>query len=147
MDHFNIRKAELKDANGLNECMDAAYSKYKDRVNIETLPPLQVDYKDEIANYPVWVIKHNHQVVAGLIMTFSENTATLSNIAIHPNFQNNGLGKKLLNFAEKEAANRGYEEMNLATHTLFRENVSFYQKQGWIQIDQNDTRIFMKKHI
>lgn len=94
VDQYNIRKAELKDAHALNECIYTAYSKYKDRVMLETLPPLQVDYKNEIAKYPVWVIEHNHQIVAGLIMTFSKNTANLSNIAIHPDFQGNGLGKK-----------------------------------------------------
>ncbi len=147
MGSFNIRKADVNDANELQTCMHLAYSVYVDRMNVETLPPMQVDYQEEIEHYPVWIIEFNGQIIAGLILVFEDDYASLANIARHPDFQVNGLGKTLLHFAEKEATNRGYAEINLTTHKLFIENVAFYHKQGWTKVDQDQTKIYIKKYL
>ncbi|MDP4550641.1 GNAT family N-acetyltransferase [Alkalihalobacillus macyae] len=147
MINWHIRKAELKDADELQECMLLAYSEYEDRINVETLPPLNVDYKDEISSFPVWVVEVNNNVIAGLILSFEEKNASLANIAIHPDFQGKGLGKFLLNFAEKEAITKGYSDIHLATHALFTENVLIYNKLGWVVLDQDETKVYMKKYL
>lgn len=145
MENYNIRQATLADADGLDKCMHKAYSKYSDRIDIKTLPPLNVSYKDEINYFPVWVVEFETQIIAGLILVFDEKEASLANIAIHPDFQGEGLGRLLLEFAEKETLNKGYQELNLATHILFTENVLFYTKQGWMHSGQDENKIYMKK--
>ncbi|ALS78434.1 hypothetical protein AUO94_07045 [Planococcus kocurii] len=147
MTSWNIRKATLTDADELQKCMHSAYLKYSDRININNLPPMNVDYKDEIAFFPVWVVEFNNQLIAGLVLVLEEDYASLANIAIDPGFQAKGLGKFLLNFAEQEIRNRGYSEMKLATHVLFTENVLFYQKRGWVIVDQDETKVYMKKYL
>lgn len=147
MINWNIRKAELTDADELQKCMHLAYSEYEDRINVETLPPLNVDYEDEISSFPVWVVEFDNNIIAGLILLFKEDYASLANIAIHPDYQGKGLGKFLLNFAEKEAITKEYSEIHLATHALFTENVLIYKKLGWIVFDQDETKVYMKKYI
>ncbi|AXI00815.1 GNAT family N-acetyltransferase [Sporosarcina sp. PTS2304] len=144
---WNIRKADLNDAGELQKCMHKAYLKYSDRINIKTLPPMNVNYKDEIASFPVWIVEFNNQIIAGLVLVFEEDYASLANIAIDPDFQAKGLGKFLLKFAEQETRSKGYTEMKLATHVLFTENVLFYNKQGWILVDQDETKVYMKKYL
>ncbi|MHC8515781.1 GNAT family N-acetyltransferase [Sporosarcina sp. ITBMC105] len=147
MINWTIRKADVNDADGFQKCMHKAYLKYSDRIDIQTLPPMNVNYKDEIAFFPVWVVENKHQIIAGLVLVFEEDHASLANIAIEPDFQGKGLGKFLLNFAEQETRNKGYLEMELATHVLFTENVSFYTKQGWILVGQDGTKVYMKKQL
>lgn len=147
MGKYKVRAAVSTDAAALQRCMYAAYSRYEDRVDVSALPPMQADYREEIDGYPVWVIEHQGQVVAGLIMVFEEKDATLANIAVHPDFQGEGLGKALMDVAEEEARNRGYSELSLATHRLFSENVAYYRRQGWVQTGHNATKIWMKKDV
>jgi len=147
MNNWNIRKANLKDADELQKCMHSAYLKYSDRINVKNLPPMNINYKDEIAHFPVWVVEFNNQMIAGLVLVFEGNSALLANIAINPNFQSKGLGNFLLNFAEQETLKRGYSEIKLATHVLFTENVLFYKKQGWVLVDQDETKVYMKKDL
>ena len=141
-----LRQAVIGDAGGLRNCMIAAYSGYQERMQGNLLPPLGVDYAKEISNYPVWVAERDGDIVAGLIMTFKD-VAMISNIAVHPQMQGSGLGRRLLDFAEQQAKARGFTRMRLATHALLTENVSLYQHLGWELADRDSERITMEKSI
>ena len=49
---WTIRKASASDANALTECMHTAYLIYTKRLGGQTLPPLTVDYEEEIRSFP-----------------------------------------------------------------------------------------------
>ena len=144
---WNIRKAVINDATNLKICMDIAYTKYLNRLKGKRLPPMDIDYEDEIASFPVWVAESNIEIVGGLVLVFENDYVTIANVAVHPDFQRNGLGRRLMDFAEWEAKRRGYLEILLATHILLAENVSFYLHLGWSEIVRDDTRVYMKKNI
>jgi GNAT superfamily N-acetyltransferase len=141
-----LREATLEDAARLRDCMIAAYSGYQERLQGIQLPPLIVDYAAEISNYPTWVADRDGEIVAGLIMTFN-SVAMLSNIAVHPQAQGNGLGRRLLDFAEQQAKEQGFSRMRLATHRLLTENISLYQHFGWELVGQDEERVTMEKSI
>ena len=71
----------------------------------------------------------------------------IANVAVHPNFQGNGLGRGLMDFADQEAIRQGYAEMALATHVLLSENVSLYEYLGWTETGRDESRVYMKKDI
>lgn len=142
-----IRKATIEDAENLKSCMNKAYSKYLKRLKGKPLPPMTVDYVEEIASFPVWIAESHKEIVGGLILMFEDDYTTIANVAVRPDFQGNGLGRGLMDFAELEAKRRGYVEIRLATHVLLTENVSFYIKLGWIEIGRDDFRVYMKKSI
>lgn len=144
---WSIRKAIINDARNLKSCMEMSYSKYLNRLNGKPLPPMEVDYEEEIANFPVWVAEFNKEIVGGLILMFEDDYATIANVAVRSDFQGKGLGRGLIDFAESEAKSRGYSEIRLATHILLTENVSFYHNLGWIEIGRDETRVYMKKNI
>jgi len=145
--NWNIRKAISKDSEGLQVCMEKAYSIYLERMQGNPLPPMEIDYSDEIMNYPTWVAESDNKIVGGLIMMFETQYASLANIAVHPNFQGNGLGGGLMKFAESLAKDKGYSELRLATHILLKENVSLYLHLGFTEIDRDEVRVYMKKEI
>lgn len=148
MEHgFKIRKADIDDAIGLTECMHSAYSLYTSRMKGNYLPPMNVDYREEILGYPTWVIEDNSKIIAGLILTFEEEAASIGNISVHPDFQGKGIGRLLMDFAEKQAKNSGFSELKLTTHILLTENISLYKHLGWIEVGRDKTKVYLQKHI
>ena len=144
---WTLRKANISDAKALSECMQAAYAIYSSRLTGEALPPMTADYSEEIRDYPVWIAESDGTLVGGLILMPEESYLTIANVAVHPQFQGNGLGRGLLTVAEDEAQKLGYSELRLATHVLLTENISLYSHLGWSEIDRDESRIYMKKMI
>ena len=142
-----IRKAVIEDATGLQRVMESAYSAYQERMGGERLPPMEVNYSSEIRDYPTWVAESNGSIVAGLIMVFEDDFASIANIAVHPDFQGQGVGGGLMKFAETVAKEKAYPELRLATHILLTENVSLYDHLGWSEIERDDVRVYMKKNL
>lgn len=144
---WHIRKAQPTDTEGLQLCMESAYSIYIERMNGDRLPPMDVDYENEIRKFPVWVTELEGSIGGGLIMMFGDDYASIANIAVHADFQGQGLGKQLIDFAETIAREKGYSELRLATHVLLNENLSLYSHLGWIEMDRDDVRVYMIKAI
>ena len=142
---WQIREAVADDSIELKACMVSAYTAYQDRLGGERLPPMDADYLSEINNYPTWVVETPTGVVGGLIMVFEDAQASIANIAIDPACQGQGIGGALMKFAESRAIEKGYSELQLATHVLLNENISLYQYLGWEESDRDETRVLMKK--
>ena len=142
-----IRKAVIEDAADLQNVMESAYSAYQERMDGKRLPPMDVDYSSEIRDYPTWVAESNGSIVAGLIMMFEDDFASIANIAVHPDFQGQGVGRELMKLAENVAKEEASPELRLATHILLTENISLYEHLGWSEIERDDVRVYMKKDI
>ena len=144
---WTVRKAVLSDAESLNECMQAAYKIYTSRLSGRTLPPMEVDYREEIRSFPVWIAESDGTLVGGLILMPEDGHMSIANIAVHPQFQGKGLGRGLMEFGEAEAKQKGYSELHLATHILLTENLSLYSYLGWSETGRDESRVYMKKNI
>lgn len=144
---FSLREAIAKDAAGLKACMLAAYQPYLERLDGQPLPPMELDYADEINSYPTWVIEQDGIIVAGITMMFAADSASIANVAVHPDSQGTGLGGRLLRFAETQAKTRGYRELRLATHNLLTENIALYQHLGWHELARNEQRVILSKAL
>ena len=147
LDKPSIRKATAGDATALKACMESAYAAYQERMGGARLPPMDVDYSSEIENYPCWVVESAGEILGGLIMTFAVDRAQIANIAVAPRAQGQGIGGKLMKFAEAEAGKRGYSHIHLATHALLKENISLYRHLGWEESGKDLNKITMKKKI
>lgn len=144
---WTIRKAVISDAEALTECMHAAYKIYVSRLDGRPLPPMEADFEEEIRSYPVWVAESNEILVGALILMPEDEYMTIANIAVHPKFQGNGLGRGLMDFGQIQAKRKGYSEMRLATHILLTENRSMYLHLGWSETGRDESRVYMKKNI
>ncbi len=144
---WTIRKAVQEDSDSLHSCMNSAYAKYTKRMEGKRLPPMDLDYSSEIGNYPTWVAVCESAVVGGLTMVFGDEHASISNIAVSPEFQGQGVGKALIELAEREAREKSYSELHLATHVLLKENISLYKYFGWKETSREKVRVRMKKEL
>lgn len=144
---WSIRKAVLSDSVALSECMISAYTVYQDRMSGNRLPPMDVDYLIEIRDYPCWIVEHDGVIAGGLIMVIEKEYASIANIALHPDFQGQGIGGLLMKYAENVAKEHGLFIMHLATHILLSENISLYTHLGWLEYKRDNFRVYMKKEI
>jgi GNAT superfamily N-acetyltransferase len=92
-------------------------------------------------------LEYQGRIVGGLIMVFQESFATIANIAVHPEFQAQGLGGGLMKYAETIAKEKNYTQLRLATHVLLHENITLYLHLGWQEIGRNAHKVMMKKEI
>ena len=127
--------------------MESAYSGYQERMGGARLPPMDADYLSEIENYPSWVVESAGKILGGLIMVFENEQASIANIAVNPEFQGQGIGGELMNFAESKARENGLSVLRLATHVLLDENISLYRHLGWRETGRDETRVIMQKEI
>lgn len=59
-------------------------------------------------------------------------------IAIDPQVQGNGLGKKLMAEAERVAVARGFSKMHLTVNIHNDQAIAFYEKLGWQKLTSHD---------
>lgn len=127
--------------------MHAAFEPYTNRLDRSVLPPLNVDYATEIRDAEVWVAESGASLVGAIIVEEVDDSLKIANIAVDPDFQGNGLGRGLLEFAESEARRRGYGKMILATHSALDENLSLYLHLGWAEVEKKGAILHMSKPV
>lgn len=127
--------------------MESAYRGYQERMSGVRLPPMDIDYKTEIENYPTWVVVSGNDIVGGLTLVFQNDRASIANIAVRPDTQGQGIGGALMKFAEQIARQNGFSELHLATHVLLSENIALYKHLDWVETGRDETRVYMLKQI
>ena len=97
------------------------------------------------------VLDHRRQVIGVLVLIERDDTVLLDNIAVHPDWQGRGLGARLLEVAEAEAATLGYPTLELYTHELMHENLALYVARGYAETgrrtEQGYQRVYMSKTL
>ena len=145
MTDVTIRRAGIDDADGLGQCLDAAYAQYAAR--IEDLPPMSDGCAEEIAANLVWVAEAGGAIVGALVLAPRDGFMLLANVAVHPDMRGAGVGKRLLALAESESQERGFGEMRLNTHADMPETIGLYARNGWAQTGHTGNTISMKKTL
>lgn len=145
---------ELARANPLEEdqvvaLVRTAYAPYIERIGKEPAP-MSADYGAAIAAGQVVVARrvggHTPPVtvspaiqgeVLGLIVTetFTDHLL-IENIAVSPAAQGFGVGGMLLEHAYAEARALGIAEVRLYTNAKMTENLSYYPRRGFVEVDR-----------
>src|SRR5262245_38171275 len=97
-----IRGAVPADADAIAALTDMAYAKYVPRMGRKP-QPMTVDYHQMLAEHPIWLLCVG-QTVAGLLVLMPEpDIMLIYSVAIHPDYQHRGFGRRLLAWADQEA--------------------------------------------
>jgi ribosomal protein S18 acetylase RimI-like enzyme len=145
-----IRRSVATDEKRVHEIVDAAYRHYISRIG--QLPgPMLDDYSRRIADGQVWVVDDENRIVGILVLEEDDDRFLLDNIAVAPDQQGKGVGRVLLEFAEAEAARRGWSEIVLYTHALMTENIALYRRIGYIEThritEKGFDRVYLTKRV
>jgi GNAT superfamily N-acetyltransferase len=146
-----IRRAKPADRATVEDIVHGAYAVYIERIGKPPGPMLD-DYAALIAGGAVHVLQLEGEAIAGIIVLLPKpDHLLLDNIAVRPEHQGQGLGRRLIAFAEDEARRLGFAEIRLYTHQIMAENISLYLRLGFVESgrgrDGGYDRVFMTKQL
>ena len=145
-----IRKAAISDSEAIQKCVEAAYQHYTRRIG-KPPGPMFDDYSEVIQNHSVFVAEAGKDIAAVLVLIQTTSGVLLDNVAVHPDQQGKGLGKRLINLAEAEAAARGFKKLDLYTHECMNENIELYKSLGYMETERKEVqgyhRVYMQKNL
>lgn len=131
MQDTSLRRAVAGDSDAIAELTHAAYSKWVPVIGRKPIP-MTVDYSVAlVANR--FDLMYVGTSLAGLIETVSESAGLLvENLAVHPNWQGRGLGRRLMAHGERLAIEAGMSYIRLYTNQGFDANIRLYQALGFV---------------
>ena len=146
-----IRRARPEDRPAVEAIVHAAYSIYVARIGKKPGPMLD-DYRRLIDQGAVSVLEEPDGAIAAiLVLLASADHLLLDNIAVRPDRQGHGLGRRLIAFAESEARRLGHAELRLYTHETMTENIALYTRLGFAETgrahEAGYDRVFMTKRL
>jgi ribosomal protein S18 acetylase RimI-like enzyme len=145
-----IRAARADEARRIGDIARAAYLKYVPRIGREPAP-MAADFAAEIAAGRVVVVEAG-EAVAGYMIAWPEADAYfIDSIAVDPAGQGRGLGRQLMDRAEREARRHGLAAIRLYTNAAMTENLSLYRHLGFVEThratEQGFDRVFMRRDL
>ncbi|GAA4925945.1 GNAT family N-acetyltransferase [Streptomyces coeruleoprunus] len=128
-----IRPATPADVPAVKAVTDAAYHHYIERIGLVPAP-MEADHAADVAAGRVFV---TGDPVRGLVVVRTEpDHLYLDNIAVHPDAQGTGLGRRLLAFVEDRARALGLPEVRLLTNAMMWENQKMYAHYGYEVVER-----------
>jgi ribosomal protein S18 acetylase RimI-like enzyme len=145
-----IRLATPQDRIAVEAIVRDAYSVYLERMSKPPGPMLD-DYAAQIAAGSVNVLDEDGDIVAIVVLLAKPDHLLLDNIAVRPDRQGRGLGRRMIAFTEAEARRRGFAEIRLYTHETMVENIALYTRVGFVETGRGREagydRVFMTKRL
>lgn len=129
---ISITRSDRSDAPAILELQKLAYQAEARIYNDFFIPPLVQPLDDLEAEYGSHVflkVVRQRQIIGSVRACGRDGTCHIGRLIVHPDHQNRGIGKELMNRIESEFPDcRRFE---LFTGTKSEKNLSFYQKLGY----------------
>ena len=130
MSQITLRTATPADAAAIRDLTRAAYAKWVPLIGREP-KPMGVDYEAAVRAHRFDLLFVGGDLAA-LIETVDEGDQLLiDNVAVSPDHQGQGLGRRLLAHAETLAIDLGRGRIRLDTNKRFEQNVALYLRVGY----------------
>jgi ribosomal protein S18 acetylase RimI-like enzyme len=109
------------------------------------------DYKDVIQQHRVFALTEATRIIGILVLVIQKQTLLVDNVAVHPDHQGRGYGRRLMALAEQEARRLGFTAITLYTNERMTENIELYNKLGYRELgrktEQGYDRVYMQKSL
>jgi GNAT superfamily N-acetyltransferase len=133
-----IRLAAPYDAKAVVACVDAAFQPYVAGIGKPPAPML-ADYPDLIGRGRVYVLEEEGMVAGVLVLEPQHGSLLVETLAVDPARQGAGVGRRLMAFAETEAARLHLARIHLYTRLGYRE-----VGEG---VEDGYARVFLEKSL
>jgi ribosomal protein S18 acetylase RimI-like enzyme len=141
-----IRAGQPSDLDAIRDCVMAAYMPYIARIGRRPAP-MDADYAALLRAGEVYVVPDQAGVTAVLVVRPLETALLIENVVVHPAYQGQGIGRALLGFAERLAIRRGLASTTLYTNVLMTENITLYQRLGYVETERRSERGFQRVYM
>jgi len=147
---LTIRRATMADASVVREITDHAYAGYVPLLGRKP-QPMTADHQAMIAEHEVWLLV-DEEAVLGVLELISEPGCTLIySVAVRPEHHRRGLGRMLLDWAERQTARAGHDRIRLYTNVLMEDNLRLYARLGYTETGREpylgSTLVHMAKQV
>ena len=140
---MTIRPSKLSDLPAVQGCAYHAYKLYVPRMGKKPAP-MVADLESRIARHDLYVLEAETQVVGFIVFYPRDDHVHIENVAVFPNFQGNGYGTKLIDFAERSAKGLEFSKVELYTNVKMTENITYYTSLGYHEIDRRQEEGFIR---
>lgn len=134
---MTIQEAEKKN---LQEILDLQYLAYQSEaqlLNNHNIPPLKqtlTEAEREFADGIFLKAADENDVIVGSVRAYSQDdTLHVGKLIVHPDWQGQGIGTKLLKEIERVCPCKRYE---LFTSSKSTKNIRFYERAGYVSFDE-----------
>jgi ribosomal protein S18 acetylase RimI-like enzyme len=128
-----LRKAEAPDLAVVTGLTRRAYEHYVHLLGAEPWP-MMVDYAPRIAAGEVWLLEEStEEPVALIALEDHGDHLHIFSVAVLPEHQSQGIGRRLLGFAEEQAREMQRPALTLCTGEKMTRNIGIYRRYGFIE--------------
>lgn len=150
MSEPSLRPATHDDVAAIRALVRTAYAKWVPLIGREPMP-MTVDYSHAIAEHDFDLLVDGETIVGVLETEHQPDHLWIENVCVHPDRQHQGLGRRLLKWAERRAEVAGTSEIRLVTNEAFAANIALYKRVGY-KVDRTEpfkggTAVYMSKSL
>lgn len=125
-----LRRATPDDAGAISALTHQAYAKWLPVLGREP-KPMTADYDHAVRAHLIDLLFVGDRLAALVETIPAVDHLLIENLAVAPDFQGRGYGRRLARHAEELARSLGHGEIRLYTNKLFAENVALYRRLGY----------------
>jgi GNAT superfamily N-acetyltransferase len=139
-----LRLAGADDVSGLAELARVAYAAWEPVIG--SVPkPMSADWSAVLRAQEVRV--PDGALDASLALAEAPDHPLIWSIAVRPSRQHTGLGRELLAFVERRAAELGLWEVRLYPHARMTRNIALYERAGYVRTRIEDRGDRVVQHM
>ena len=145
-----VEIAKARDVPAIKPMVDAAYSKYIERLG--KLPAaMTADYGKLAETRSLYVLRAGSNVVGSVLLSRDGDSIKVSNLVVDPAAQGRGYGRVLMDHAEDMARAQGLAAVTLFTNEKMYENIALYRNIGFTETGRKTedgfARVFFRKKL
>jgi ribosomal protein S18 acetylase RimI-like enzyme len=125
-----MRLAGGGDAAEIRALVRAAYAKWVPVIGREPLP-MRADYDEALRRHRFDVLERGAEMAAVIETERRDGHLWIENVAVRPDLQGQGLGRRLLAHADALARGLRLPHVRLLTNAAFEANVALYRRVGF----------------
>lgn len=152
-----VRAADSRDVEAIVALVNRAYARYVPRMDRAPAPML-ADYPSLVTNGSVAVCESVDSVagsggqVVGVVVGWAHGDSFyVDNVAVEPGAQGTGIGRALLDEADRLGSLHGCNRLWLYTNVVMVENLDYYRRLGFTEYDRRSEhgyeRVFFERPI
>lgn len=127
-----IERAALEDAEEILDLQKLAYQSEAKIYDDDTIPPLTQtlgEIRNDFQRQIFLKASMGGKIISSVRAFMKEETCFIGRLIVHPDFQNQGIGLKLMNEVERDFSQA--RRFELFTGQKSERNIHFYQKLGY----------------
>jgi GNAT superfamily N-acetyltransferase len=142
---LRVRRAGRSDAAGIASVLRAAFAEYESlytRAAFAATTPATDEIARRLGEGPTWIALL-HGTVVGTVSTVSRGAALyVRSMAVVPETQGRGVGRRLLAHVERYAGERGFLHLELSTTPFLASAIALYERAGFRPSDGGPRELF-----